>query len=219
MLRAILRTAIVMVCSLVPAVAQQAGQLDKDFPLLPEAREIELARSAGLPPWNQQATVYVLKRGGYVVAGKGTNGFSCMVGRDFPGTAWPVCFDPEGTATILPRYLREAELREKGKSPEEIRRDTADRFLRGEYHAPRRVGIAYMLSKENIVSIGQEATWFPPHLMIYAPHTMRRDEMGIVSQHMPHSPGLLFEGDPHAYLVVVVPEAMPKQEDLRPQTH
>lgn len=194
---------------LAPGQAQHTPDLEKGYPLLPQEREIELAKSAGLPDWTGQATIYVLKRGGYVKAREGNNGFSCMVGRDYPGTSWPVCFDPEGTAAILPRYLREAELREQGKTREEIRRDTADRFLTGQYRAPRRVGVAYMLSNENYVSIGGAPRWFPPHLMIYSPSVIRGEDIGASAQSMPLSPAILYEGDPHAYLIIVVPDKMP----------
>lgn len=187
-------------------------------PLMEEAREIELAKSAGLPAWTNQATIYILKRGGYQVAQKGANGFTCMVQRDRPDTLEPICLDPEGTAAIVPRYLREAELREQGKSEQEIEADTAERFRTGAYHAPRRNGIAYMLSKENRVFNGERVIWFPPHLMFYAPYAKSGD-VGAAPQHMPQSPLVLNEGTPHAYIIVVVPETMPKQAPASGHQH
>ncbi|MGH9389162.1 MAG: hypothetical protein ACRD1Z_06050, partial [Vicinamibacteria bacterium] len=50
------------------------------YEILDPAREVALARSAGLSPWNEEATVYVLGPGGYFKAKEGTNGFTCMVG-------------------------------------------------------------------------------------------------------------------------------------------
>ena len=164
--------------------------------------EIALARSAGLPPWSQSASVYVLGPNGYEKAVEGDSGFTCMVGRDVPGTSWPICFDEVGTESILPRYVREAELRLAGKTEEEVRADTARRFLSGEYRAPSRVGIAYMLSKEAVTSNGKNLLLAPPHLMIYAPN-VRRADLGVVNDH-PHSPVVLFEGDPHGYIIVFV---------------
>lgn len=208
--RSIVTAVAVAMLAAAAAPAQQAAEpnLTTDYPLLPEAREIELARSAGLPTWTGEATIYVLERGGYRVAQQGTNGFSCLVGRDFPGTLWPVCYDPEGTETIVPRLLRHAELREQGKSEEEIRREDADRFFTGVYRAPRKPGLAYMLSKENLVGDGERVFWFPPHLMFYAPY-MRDEDIGASFKLMPHSPAVLYDGDPHAYFIAVVPDAMP----------
>lgn len=187
-------------------------------PLLPEAREIELARSAGLPAWTGEATIYTLRRGGFQIARQGSNGFTCMVQRDQPDTLEPICYDPEGTATILPRTLREAQLREQGKTEAEVAADTQERFRTGEYRAPRRTGIAYMLSKENRVFNGEKVIWFPPHLMFYAPYAKSAD-IGAAPQHMPQSPLVLFEGDPHAYIIVVVPDSMPQQAAASQHKH
>ncbi len=172
------------------------------YEILDRDQEIALAKSAGLPPWNEEATIYVFGPDGYSKAKEGTNGFSCMVGRSEPGTRWPVCFDAVGSKTILPRYIREGELRLQGKTAEEVRQDTAQRFLSGEYRAPSRAGVCYMLSKETITSNGKELILVPPHLMIYAPN-VTSDEIGAVPNHT-HSPMALFEGDPHGYITVFV---------------
>jgi len=184
------------------------------YEILDRDREVALERSAGLPPWNEEATIYVLGREGYFKAKVGTNGFSCMVGRSDPGTRWPVCFDAVGSETILPRYIREAELRIQGKTEEEVRQDTARRFLSGEYRAPSRTGISYMLSKEAITSNGTELILAPPHLMIYAPN-VRSEEIGAVANHA-HSPMALFEGDPHGYISVFVRDAPVELKSLGP---
>jgi hypothetical protein len=184
------------------------------YKLLDREREIALARSAGLSPWNENATVYVLGSEGYIKAQEGTNGFSCMVGRSEPGTRWPVCFDSVGSESILPRYIREAELRLHGKTEDEVRADSARRFLSGDYHAPVRTGVAYMLSKETITSNGKTLILAPPHLMIYAPN-VRSEDIGAVA-HDAHSPMVLFEGDPHAYIVVFVPDSPPELTSLGP---
>jgi hypothetical protein len=184
------------------------------YEILDPNREIALAKSAGLPPWNEEATIYVLGPEGYSKAKEGTNGFACMVGRSEPGTRWPVCFDAIGAETILPRYIREAESRLQGKTEEEVRTDTARRFLSGEYRAPSRTGVSYMLSKEAITSNGKDLILAPPHLMIYAPN-VRSEEIGVVDHHA-HSPMVLFEGDPHGYIIVFVPDKPPELTNLGP---
>ena len=184
------------------------------YEILDPDREIALARSAGLSPWNEAASIYVLGPGGYFKAKDGTNGFSCMVGRSDPGTRWPVCFDAVGSETILPRYIREAELRMQGKAEEEVRQDTARRFLSGEYRAPSRTGISYMLSNEAITSNGRELILAPPHLMIYAPN-VTSEQIGAVANHA-HSPMALFEGDPHGYIIVFVRDTPVELKSLGP---
>jgi hypothetical protein len=47
------------------------------------------------------ASVYVLKQAGFVLARKGTNGFSCIVNRDHPLNQKPTCYDAEGSETML----------------------------------------------------------------------------------------------------------------------
>jgi hypothetical protein len=184
------------------------------YEILDAEREIALAKSAGLAPWNENATVYILGPEGYSKAREGTNGFSCMVGRSEPGTRWPVCFDAVGTEAILPRYIREAELRVQGRTEDEVRRDTAERFLSGEYRAPSRTGISYMLSKETIASNGKDLILAPPHVMIYAPN-VRSEEIGAVPNHA-HSPMALFEGDPHGYIIVFVRDTPVELKSLGP---
>jgi hypothetical protein len=50
--------------------------------------------------------------------------------------------------------------------------------------------------------------------MIYAPN-VRGEEIGAVSNHA-HSPMALFEGDPHGYIIVFVPDTMPELANLGP---
>ncbi|HJS75658.1 MAG TPA: hypothetical protein VJ921_15295, partial [Vicinamibacteria bacterium] len=141
-----MRTTLTLLWTLVAYLAEPRPA----YEILDRDREMALAKSAGLSPWNEEATLYVLGPRGYSKAKEGANGFSCMVGRSDPGTRWPVCFDAVGSESILPRYLREAELRLQGKTAEEVRSDTAQRFLAGEYRAASRAGVAYMLSEETI---------------------------------------------------------------------
>ena len=67
----------------------------RPYEILDREREIALAKSAGLSPWNEEATIYVLGPEGYSKAKEGTNGFACMVGRTEPGTRWPVMARPD----------------------------------------------------------------------------------------------------------------------------
>ena len=176
-------------------------------PLLPAEREIALAESAAPAEIAREATIYALKRGGYVVAREGTNGFSCLVVRSFPNTQEPECLDAEGTATILPRILDAARYLQEGLGREQVRRKIAEGFLTGKYRAPRRAGISYMLSCENYVPIDEEGTrviHYPPHVMFFAPNLTDAD-LGKRPRD-PWMPFVVGEGSPHAYIIVRVGE-------------
>src|SRR5581483_5330910 len=92
------------------------------------------------------AGVYVLEKNGYVKVRDSKNGFTALVQHAIPASQDPQCMDAEGTRTILPRYLKVAELRAEGKSPEEIKQFVADAFAKGIFQVPARIGIDYMLS-------------------------------------------------------------------------
>jgi hypothetical protein len=110
--------------------------------LLPRDREIALALSAAPEHLRKDAGVYVLERRGFVKVRESKNGFTCIVNRDHPLNQKPVCFDAEGTATILPKILRVGELLMQGKSMSEINAEIAEGFRTGKYISPRRAGVA-----------------------------------------------------------------------------
>jgi hypothetical protein len=91
---------------------------------------------------------------GYALERKGANGFTCYVERtdylreDYGnGFIVPECQDPEGSRTIVPVEFDVERLRAEGKlSPAELKKEIERRFKAGEYHAPARPGIVYMLS-------------------------------------------------------------------------
>src|ERR1700746_3518075 len=112
--------------------------------LLPREKETDLALNAAPEHLRKSAGVYVLERHGFVKIRESTNGFTCIVNRDHPLSLKPVCFDAEGTATILPKILRVGELLMQGKAMSEINAEIAEGFRTGKYIAPRRSGVAYM---------------------------------------------------------------------------
>jgi hypothetical protein len=145
--------------------------------LLPQKKEIELALSAAPEHLRKGAGVYVLERNGFVKVRYSTNGFTCIVNRDHPLNQKPVCFDAEGTATILPKILRVGELLMQGKTMYEINADIAEGFRTGKYISPRRPGVAYMLSGDihNFNPRTGKIDSFPPHVMFYAPNLTNAD--------------------------------------------
>ena len=156
---------------------------------MPEALETAYAVSALPPRLQDGATVYLLdpsKR--YVLSRQGTNGMSCVVVRtdwQSPKRAfrddifWPVCYDAEGSKTLLQDYLYAAELRARGMNSEQVFREVTKRFGTAAYPNPARTGIAYML--EPIMrTFGDAAILDPftmnmPHYMFYAPNVTDAD--------------------------------------------
>jgi hypothetical protein len=174
-------------------------------PLLPREREVALALSAAPLHVADSATVLVLQRGGYVRAREGTNGFTCLVTRGHPLSLYPICYDPEGTETMVPVSLRTAELREHGKSREEIRREIAEGFRSGRFRAPRRAGLAYMLSVEGRFEDRARGgfTGWTPHVMFYAPY-VRNEDVGAIDEgpFVRRLPIVAGAGEPHGFIVV-----------------
>ena len=150
-----------------PRLAQSA-----QYPLLPRALEIELALSAAPKQVRDAAAVWTLEPTGYTLARRGTNAFTCLVSRR-AGDLFPVCWDAEGTRSLVPIDFDDAQLRLSGKSGPEIETIIAERFKRGQYHGPSRAGIAYMLSplRYRIDEQGTVTrTASNPHLMFYGPN-------------------------------------------------
>jgi hypothetical protein len=185
------------------AAAQPATS--QPVPLMDRQREITLALSACPAPVAEKAGVYVLDSSGYVKVRESQNDFTAIVQHSVPGAQEPQCMDAEGTRTILPRILKVAELRAQGKSPEEIRRFVAEAYAKGVFQPPRRVGIDYMLSTENVVRDDNGVIApFPPHVMFYAPF-MTNPEIGSQGQATGGPAFIAAQGTPYALIIVPVP--------------
>jgi hypothetical protein len=190
-----------------PAAAAQANQAmtGKTPPLMDRQKEIALALSACPPSIADKAAVYVLEGSGYVKVRESQNGFTAIVQHALPISQDPQCMDAEGTRTFLPRYLKVAELRAKGETPEEIKRFVADAFAKGIFQPPTRPGIDYMLSTENITVVDAEkgiVAPYPPHVMFYGPYMTNAD---LGSDGNPRGPAFVAgEGTPHALIIVPV---------------
>lgn len=157
-----------------PSPAQAQGnfhpaQMDRQ-------KEIALALSACPDSVASKAAIYVLEKDGYTKIRDSENGFTAIVQHSLPTSQEPQCMDAEGTRTVLPRYLRVAEWRAQGKTPDEINRLLAEGFAKGTFQPPSKPGIDYMLSNENLVQNAKgEVTHFPPHVMFYAPYLSNAD--------------------------------------------
>src|SRR5579863_424700 len=149
--------------------------------LLPRDLEISLAVDALPKELRDGAAVLVLESDGYVKVRSGTNAFTCIVSRR-GGNFYPVCFDEEGTRTILPAFVDDAVLRLKGATDEEVERQMAQGFEQGRYRPPARPGIAYMLSPATYMMEGWRLKRTFPHTMFYAPYLTNAEVGGIMGR-------------------------------------
>jgi hypothetical protein len=162
---------------------------------LPQDLEIQLALSALPPHLRADATVYVLNPAkGFEVARKGTNGFHAFVARTGDDTfrgSWPlteyrddilypISFDKAGAKAQMRVFFDAAEMQSKGTPPGELKKIIKDRYKTGDYKAPERAGISYMLSPVLRTYFKPEesdrvVTANIPHVMYYAPGVSNED--------------------------------------------
>lgn len=166
-----------------------------------EAEEVALALSAAPESLRAGAGVYVLAQPGYKKVRDTSNGLTCLVERTRPDTLEPICWDPEGTATIMPKALAEAEWRAAGLDAADVERKVNEGFASGRFRAPARAGVAYMMSAHNYVFNGERVIHYQPHVMIYAPYVTNK--MIGADMKDPNQPWVLNEGSPHAYIIVI----------------
>ena len=146
--------------------------------MLPRDLEVRLAVNALPKELRDGATVLVLESNGYVKVRSGTNPFTCIVSRR-GGNLYPVCFDDEGTRTILPAFADDAVFRMKGSTEQEIEQKLAEGFAQGRYRPPSRPSIAYMLSPATYMMNAGKLARTPPHTMFYAPFLTNTDIGGL----------------------------------------
>jgi hypothetical protein len=167
-------------------------------------REIAEALLAGPESIREEAGVLVLGAEGYEAVRESRNGFHCLIGRSVPGSFEPMCFDAEGSETLMQAMLLEASLQAAGLEAREVERELAAAWSDGRLRPPRGVGINFMLSPRNRVPVDTQGTVRPyrPHVMVYAPYLTGAD-FGAG----PGNPVFVInEGGPGAYLIVPVPE-------------
>jgi hypothetical protein len=164
---------------------------------MPQSLEARYALSAVPPHLRNGATTYLLDPSkGYLLNSKGTNGISCIVVRsdwqwpDRPfrdDIAWPVCFDAEGSKTLLQDYVYAAELRAQGMDAKQVHREVTKRFGTVAYPNPARSGVAYMIAPvmRGFTNTTEPVTMNMPHYMFYAPSVTDADIGGKPFSHYP----------------------------------
>jgi hypothetical protein len=148
---------------------------------VPRDQQISIALSAAPEEVRDKATVYVLGPKGFEKGREGTNGVSCLVSRHFATpaetTIEPMCYDAEGSRTLLLADLYSEELRSKGISDAEIKTEIANGHKDGRFKAPSKPGIRYTLSSDNRLgpTSDRRTVHVPPHFMFYAPYMTGKD--------------------------------------------
>ena len=175
--------------------------------ILDKEKEINMALSAAPENLRADAAVYTLTPNGYVKIRDSKNGFHCLVEREGEGTLGPICYDTEGSQTLMLAAFETAQLALSGKSQEEIDKQIDADYKSGKLIAPRKSGIVYMLSRqfqEHNHATGEVKTVFPPHVMFYAPY-MKNSDIGATKEDFGSltRPWILNEGKPGAYIIVV----------------
>src|SRR5262245_41092924 len=183
-----------------PKLVQQLANIKSVDAATPEATQIALVETAAPPPVVKDAAIFVIGANGHKKVRDGTNGFTCLISRQYRNTLEPECFDAEGTATIVPVRMFVEARRASGATDEAIEQAVADGYASGRFIAPRKPGIVYMLSPHNYVfDPGRKAiVHFPGHLMFYAPYATEK-EVGSG----PGAPFIVSPGTPHALMIVV----------------
>ncbi len=181
--------------------------------VLPAACEQALALSAAPAYLRDQASVYLYGPEGYRRGRTGSNPFTCIVNRDHPKTLKPVCFDTEGTATVLPKILDVGAKLAKGVPLQAINAAVKAGFESGVYVSPRRAGVAYMLSRYNrpVQRSTNALGWFPPHVMFYAPNLTNEDIGHDMRFHNPQQPlPMIGYQGPHGFMIMISDDGTPR---------
>jgi hypothetical protein len=159
------------------AKAPYAAMAPLDQYLIPDEKaEIALAKSAAPASISDAAEVMVLRRDGYDIAVKGSNGFVCIVERSWAKPTddpefWntkiraPNCFNAAASRTFLPIYLRKTQLVLAGRSRAEILADTTSAFAKKVLPELAPGAMCYMMAKEQY--LGDAGKSWHPHIMFF----------------------------------------------------
>jgi hypothetical protein len=178
---------------------------------LPDSSEIALAVSAAPSEVTDKATVYAVRDGIVLTLRKGSNGVACLVARDLhEGGLYPICFNAEGTRTVMHRELMQVRLRSLGVSEDSVDRAVSSAYARGELTAPRELALAYMMSPRQVLfsspdAAGRRVGAWHPHLMFYVPGATPA-KFGLTQDGAGEPISVGSPGTPQAEMIVKVPK-------------
>jgi hypothetical protein len=176
--------------------------------LLSEHCEEALALSAMPAHLRENAGTWVYSGEHYRSTRPAKNGFSCHVERNHPRSVIPVCYDAEGSDKILPAKQAAAEIIMAGGTREEVAQRFSAAVESGDYLAPEKPGLAYMVSAHNRIFTGTAIQSIDPHLMFYVPN-MENADIGGSMQAARSNRGLPFVIEPgiHGFAISYVGRA------------
>jgi len=191
--------------ALLAVTALAAGAAAADRRDLSEACEIAVARSAAPRHLRDNASVYALRDGRYEKVVSGDGPLTCVVERNHADALIPQCMDSAGVDSVLPAILDRSRMSLDGASFDELTAASGTRLDAGDYAAPARSGISYMMSAYNYIFVPSAGRVLrvPPHVMFYATG-VTNEEIGGSFESMVNNigtPFILNEG-PHGYMVV-----------------
>lgn len=208
----------------VPAGAQVKTAYPQMAPMdqymMPEAMEIDWARSAAPASISAKAKVLVLRRDGYETAVDGGNGWTCVVERSWannttapdywnPKLRAPHCFNAPAARTFLPIYLMKTKMVMSGeRSKEKILEATEAAFKSGKLPPLAPGSEAYMMSKHQY--LGDRDQHWHPHVMFFSPG----DDIKLWGADKADSP-VLAANDPQEHVTILF-DVMDKWSDGTP---
>ncbi|MGE5625267.1 MAG: hypothetical protein ACM3ZT_06950 [Bacillota bacterium] len=182
--------------------------------MMDRTEEIALARSAAPKMVSDDATVLVLGKNGYETAVKGSNGFTCFVGRswmndfdaaDFwdPRDRTPNCMNLAAVTSQLSEFLERAQWVLAGVSKDEMVARTKAAWASHKYTLPAPGTVDYMMSKDQCIHAPAPCNWYP-HVMFFEA-TADAQKWGDNLKDVPVYSGVS-DIDPVTTFMVVVPE-------------
>jgi len=181
--------------------------VNNENPLTPACEEA-LALSALPQRLRDGASVYVLDSNGYKLARKGDGTFTCIVERNHRMSLIPQCPDAAGADTLIPGIIAKSMLALEGVIGDERAARFQAAVNKGDFVAPTRSGISYMMSNFNYIWSPQRDSMIrvPPHVMFYAPEIANEDIGGSFHEGLHENRGVPFiiEEGIHGYMTSFV---------------
>lgn len=203
--------AIAVACAavfIVPALAQRhTAVYPRMAPLaqylMARDAEIALARSAAPQSISKNARVLILTPNGYVTAANGTNGFTCLVERDWmsafddsqfwnPKGRGAVCYNPPASRTVLRYDYVRTNLVLSGLSKQQMYARLNVIVAKHELPTPEPGSMSYMMSKHQYLNDGA-GNWYP-HLMFHVPQADGANAGASWGANLPGSPVVMDSG-------------------------
>ena len=171
--------------------------------LMSRNAEIALARSAAPPAISKDARVLILTPRGYVTAISGSNGFTCLVERDWmsafddaqfwnPKGRGAVCYNPPASRTVLRYDYVRAKLVLSGLSKSQMYARLNALAAAHALPTPEPGSMSYMMSKHQYLNDGA-GNWYP-HLMFHVPKADGANAGASWGANLPGSPVVMDSG-------------------------